>query len=502
MAVANPRTRSLTPGFQGIQSALSQQARIAGASPPSGLGTATAISGAVKNIASDQRKQKSSEALIRLRALLEADAEEARRKFDSRHEIKITDAEIKKIANGFGIPPEDLPGLKGRSFKDVESFEKFFTKKVVMALGLEKAELEQREPGAVEGEQETASIPTPGPVFETLEKAGTAGAEEIGVRGSKTNQQKIDALQSKIDALNIQTTGSKDKRRFQMVPVESPIDGKTRLTRFDTAGEFAFKPSQDDPLAGKGEKLITDPRSNEKAIVSRARKVSPITGPGQGSTPGEPLTNIRQFTAKQEDLLPKLEERLEKTDSFKDARKLKSTVGQFKQLLSLDLATATGLLKSLAAKSLGKEAGALAEGDVQRVTGSQALDQKFFRMVRTAFNDTLTEQTFSEFNQIADAILQRASLLEDLAVSDIVNDATGPLGKFQNVDKNALRERIGAPDATGLVNSEIVQFSIESFNQALANLNKSDIPVDQESILRMLSFMEKKGLATRRRKKR
>jgi len=207
MAQANINLRSITPAFRGVQSALSERARIAANSPPSGLGTATAISGAVKDIAVEERNRKAQTDLLRFRAELEKDAEERRQKFDSRHEVTIrTDKDIEEIADAFGLDFDDVSSLKGSSFKDKASAEKFINDKVVAALGLKKTKLEQREPGAVEA-------PTPSPI------KGIAGNTRIPVAqpspaltpegditgtqaGLPTNEKRLANLESRIEILD------------------------------------------------------------------------------------------------------------------------------------------------------------------------------------------------------------------------------------------------------------------------------------------------------------
>jgi len=489
MAQGNIQLRSITPAFNSINQALQQRARLALQSPPSGLGTAAAASGAVKDIAVEERGRQGQEDLLRLRAELEKEAAEARRNFDSRFEVGLkTEEDLIEAADALGISTDVLQPLFDKDnpimFKDAKTAEDAFTRAATRALGLEAAELGQREPGAVE-------VPTPGPVQsqagDTRIPVATGAPppgdpegllEDVPLKGL-TNEQKIEALQANIDALNVQSGDIKTKR-FRLVPVEGQ-DGISRWVKFDTAGQIAFAPTGEEPIVGKGEKLFTTPGTQEKTLLTRGRKSIPITGP-EATPKGELSTRFNQLNQRQKKKLEGLETELTKKDIFKSARLSKATAGRIRLLLDQDFASLTEITKANIARSIAGEKGVLTDADIARVGGSQAfLDQfkiDFARMSSGVFD----EKTYNEFRAATDLIISQANIFEDLAVSDVVNDARkGILG---SVDEKFIRDFVEVPDATGLISPDLVGIDPQSVAEALVFLREEGLEPTQNSILR------------------
>ena len=514
MAQANINLGSLTPAFEPIQQALSERARLALNAPPSSLGTATAVSGAVKDIALEQRKNAEAERLVRLRAELEREAEDANRNFESRFDVGMeTEQDLNEAAEAFGMPKETFRPLMGVKFKDQKSAEDAVRRSVLRTLRLERIELEGLDPASIE-------VPTPGPLQSLatgdtvpvatgesrprLKPDGSVENFEVATQeGLANNKSKLEELDKKIEALNQEDqklSGTASVRRNQKFTYFDDVNKVWRSGIFDRISKERFQNPDTDPIVPGPRKFVKDPETEEFLEDNPDLTQRAVTRP-ESIPPGEKATNIKQFTAKQKRLLSQLETRLEKTDTFKSARLIKNSLGQFKTLLAQDLATVSGALKSLASRSIAGEKGVLTDKDVERTSGSGAILDTWNRNIKLAADGKLDEKSFREFGQVVNTILQRAEILEDAAITDVVQDATGDTGEFQNVDPFVLRERLGAPEATGFVNPSISQFQAENVRDALDNLRRLGKDTDQQTLFNMLLFMESKGKATRRKKK-
>jgi len=304
MAQANINLRSITPAFRGVQSALQDRARLARSAPPSGLGTATAISGAVKDIAVEERGRQFQEGMVRLRAELQSEADEANRTFQKRFDVGLkTEKDLEEAAEALDIDKEVLRPFLGVMFKDQKTAEKSFTKATTKALGLEKSDLEQRELGAVEA-------PTPGPIADIAGDTripiaqptphGLEGDVTGTQAGLPTNEQRLENLESRIEILDptqpaaaAKVERSTAKLFEKLSPSDRALAESDPEKAIELLQKARFAPKQEKEKRIKALPSFANKKLNELGGLSRlAQKaidtfdpsfVGPIQGPlGQG----------------------------------------------------------------------------------------------------------------------------------------------------------------------------------------------------------------------------
>lgn len=124
-------------------------------------------------------------------------------------------------------------------------------------------------------------------------------------------------------------------------------------------------------------------------------------------------------------------------------RKAKETLGEitrFKSAISQDNAAFTGLMTSIAAKTIGRETGALNEGDVGRATGDPSAWARVKRVAKKATLGTLTDSDKKDF-------------LELLDVSQKVAQAQFDAG--QETYRNQARKRLPARVTDKFINDSL-----------------------------------------------
>jgi len=505
MAVSNPQLPSLTPAYGNIQESLMQRAQMA-REAPSSMSTMAAATGAVADIAEEERKRAHDINMVHLRSQLDEEARERQRDFEGRFDYAMRDEEdLDEVSNELQVPKEVLRPLMNVAFKDEEDATNTYVKRAILAKKRAIAELQGRDPNAREAvvvmDGQEVIVPV-GAAEEALRIGDEAEANAVSIigkeGGQKVNAEKIQNLQEEIDALNSMTATSSGTSNFQAKKYYDQTNKVWRWGSYNPSTGQTLMDPDSDPIAHVREQTFTVASTGERAKVTPTGAQA-LTGPTMETPKGQKATQWEQLNAKEKQYIIKGEENLNKNQLFKSSRNLEETVGQFKTMMDQDLESIRGALKSQAARAIAGEKGVLTERDVERVSGSSVITERWKRGIRSAVDGTMTEQEWKDFQDVSRTILMRAELMRNAAVRDAVEDATGPLGQLKRVDPQLLYERYQAPSAAALVSKEAAQYRLDDFKAAVSNLGELNQEPTMENIENMLKFMESKGKAQRKK---
>jgi len=160
------------------------------------------------------------------------------------------------------------------------------------------------------------------------------------------------------------------------------------------------------------------------------------------------------------------QERLDKIsdDYNKYIDKVRTEVGQLRNFNTLTLENpegALGIIRNLAARVLGKEVGALTEGDLKRVYGTGKLTEKFKQFIQTQKEDKMTPQIQQNFLNML-----------DVALGSFQSD-------FEKKRKDALGQIKGIPTENTYLSDEYVT---QKFPDFASEIKKIRSEADKTSI--------------------
>ena len=235
-------------------------------------------------------------------------------------------------------------------------------------------------------------------------------------------------------------------------------------------------------LSGRGAGVKKLPGTDELGFVSQAG-ARPVTGP-KPRKEGKLITDMDQATDRQEEDFKKARERIEKNDFIKNSVARHDDIQNIKNLLVLDIGTATGPLQSLAARSIANEKGALSEGDVQRNTGSQDLANKFGQIMKKIKSGGLTEKNRRELALIINQVEIATQIKQAAFVQGFIKEKTPELKEF---DPNFLSQSLTPITLQGFVPKQLASANSKDVDLAVDLLSRKGKDINADNVYKIIT---------------